>query len=126
MQRAVELQVGGQRYRVVSSASPEELERLARVVDDKLVSLVAPGRPMTPQAILLAALALAHDLEEERQRSASLAEDARSAVERLLGRLDETIASVDATVGRPSAVRSDAGRSDGARAQRRGEDPSEP
>lgn len=121
MQRAVELQVGGQRYRVVSSASPEELERLARVVDDKLVSLVAPGRPMTPQAILLAALALAHDLEEERQRSASLAEDARSAVARLLGRLDETIASVDATVGRPGAA------PPGVRAQQRGtEDPSEP
>jgi hypothetical protein len=84
---------------------------------------------MTPQAILLAALALAHDLEEERQRSASLAEDARSAVARLLGRLDETIASVDATVGAPLQAQVGAGahRSDGTRTQRRGaEDPSEP
>ncbi len=117
MQRAVELQVGGQRYRVVSSASPEELERLARVVDDKLVSLLAPGRPMTPQAILLAALALAHDLEEERSRSAALAEDARSAVEHLLVRIDDTIASVDATVSRA--------RPEPVRGQRHGDDPTD-
>ena len=120
MQRAVELHVGGQRYRVVSSASPEELERLARVVDDKIAALVPPGRPLTPQALLLAAIALAHDLEEERLRSASLASDARSVVERLLGRVDDAIASVDAAVG--PAERN----GDGARAARRAADADEP
>ena len=119
MQRAVELHVGGQRYRVVSSASPEDLERLARVVDDKIASLVPPGRPLTPQAILLAAMALAHDLEEERRRTADVAQDARSAVARLLGRIDDAIASVDATVGpaRPLEL---------TRSVHRGTDPDEP
>jgi hypothetical protein len=38
--RPVELRVGGQSYRVVSSASAEDLERLAAMVDEKLTSLV--------------------------------------------------------------------------------------
>lgn len=111
MQRAVELHVGGQRYRVVSSASPEELERLARVVDDKIAALVPPGRPLTPQALLLAAIALAHELEEERRRCATLTSDARSVVERLLGRVDDAIASVDAAVA-PEGVSRRAGELD--------------
>src|SRR5688572_11332684 len=60
--RTVQLRVGGQTYRVLSSAGEEELQRLAAVVDQKLASVVPPGRPVTPQAMLLAALALAHDL----------------------------------------------------------------
>jgi cell division protein ZapA len=92
----VELLVGGQRYRVVSSASPEELERLARVVDDKICSIVPPGRPITPQTLLLAAMALAHDLDEEKARYAALQRDAGSSLSRILGRVDEAIASIDA------------------------------
>jgi cell division protein ZapA len=100
VQRAVELHVGGQKYRVVSSASPDELERLARVVDDKLASLIPPGKPINAQSILLAAMALAHDLEEERRRAGELARDARTTLERIVGRVDDAIAAVDATVGR--------------------------
>src|SRR5262245_60036925 len=76
--RTVQLRVGGQTYRVVTSASEEELQRLAAVVDEKLAAVVPPGRMVNPQAILLAAMALAHDLEEERARSAALAARARS------------------------------------------------
>ena len=61
--RPVELRVGGQSYRVVSSASAEDLERLATVVDEKLTSLVPPGKPLSPQSLLLVAIALAHDVE---------------------------------------------------------------
>lgn len=96
MQRAVELQVGGQRYRVVSSASPEDLERLARVVDDKIAELVPPGRTITPQALLLAAIALAHELEEAQVRLASLQRETGLSLSRILGRVDEALASIDA------------------------------
>jgi cell division protein ZapA len=89
--RPVQLRVGGQTYRVVTSASDEELQRLAAVVDQKLASLVPPGRPVTPQAILLAALALAHDLEAERDRSAAITARARGAFGRLLERVDAAL-----------------------------------
>jgi cell division protein ZapA len=97
--RTVQLRVGGQTYRVVTSASEDELQRLASLVDAKLATVVPPGRPVTPQAMLLAAIALAHDLEEERSRSRAVAERARGAFGRILERVD---AAIDAT-GKVSA-----------------------
>jgi cell division protein ZapA len=105
MERApVELKVGGQTYRVVASAAEADLRRLADVVDSRLRALTAPGRGMSPQTLLLAAISLAHDLEErERYRRsridrarchyASRAHDARErgrrSVERLRIRLSQ-------------------------------------
>ncbi len=89
--RGVQLKVGGQTYRVVTSASEDELRRLAAVVDEKLAAVVPPGRPMTPQAMLLAAIALAHDLEEERGRAAHVATRARAAFGRILQRVDAAL-----------------------------------
>jgi cell division protein ZapA len=101
----VQLRVGGQTYRVVTSASDEELRRLAAVVDQKIATVVPPGRAITPQAMLLAAMALAHDLEEERARteqertrvdeerarSTAIAERARGAFSRMLERVDAAL-----------------------------------
>lgn len=101
----VQLRVAGQTYRVVTSASDEELRRLAAVVDEKIATVVPPGRAVTPQAMLLAAMALAHDLEEERARteeertrteeerarSAAIAERARGAFGRMLERVDAAL-----------------------------------
>src|SRR6478752_3753707 len=92
--RTVQLRVGGQTYRVVTSASDEELQRLAAVVDAKLATVVPPGRAVTPQAMLLAAMALAHDLEEERERSAGVSSrllGARGAFNRMLARVDAAL-----------------------------------
>jgi|SRR6185503_5003174 len=91
--RTVQLRVGGQTYRVVSSASDEELQRLAAVVDEKLAVVVPPGRAVTPQAMLLAAMALAHDLEQERSRVATVSERARGAFGRMLQRVDAALGS---------------------------------
>ncbi len=90
--RTVHLRVGGQTYRVVTSASDAELEKLAAVVDGKLATVVAPGRMVTPQAMLLAAMALAHELEEERSRSAAFADKARGAFGKMLARVDAALA----------------------------------
>jgi cell division protein ZapA len=97
--RAVDLRVGGQSYRVVSSASAGELERFAAKVDEKLSSLVPPGRPLGPNSLLLAALALAHDAEEQRERADQIALLARSTVERLLGQVDDALAITEGALG---------------------------
>jgi cell division protein ZapA len=93
--RTVQLRVGGQTYRVVSSAGEEELQRLAAMVDQKLCEIVPGGHAQTrvvkPEAILLAAMALAHDLEEERARSAAVSTRARGAVGRMLERVDAAL-----------------------------------
>jgi len=91
--RTVQLRVGGQTYRVVSSADEEELGRLAAIVDEKLRAMVPSGRPISPQAMLLAAMALAHDLEEERARSRQLSGRARDAFGRMLERVDAALTS---------------------------------
>jgi len=100
----VELRVGGQSYRVVSSASPEELERLASVVDDKVFALSPPGRPVTPQALLLAAIALAHEAEEQRQRADRIAERSRDALSQILVRVDDSLALADEVLARTSSA----------------------
>ena len=89
--RTVQLRVGGQSYRVVTSASDEELQRYAAAVDEKLATVVPPGRAVTPQAMLLAAMALAHDLEVERARSAALSGRLRTAFGRILQRVDAVL-----------------------------------
>jgi cell division protein ZapA len=91
--RTVQLRLGGQTYRVVTSASDEELQRLAAAVDQKLAAVVPAGRAVTPQAMLLAAMALAHDLEEERTRATQLAGRARDAFGRILKRVDAVLAA---------------------------------
>lgn len=89
--RTVHVRIGGQTYRVMTSASDDELQRLAAVVDQKLAVVVPPGRPVTPQAMLLAAMALAHDLEEERTRSDAIRAKARGAFGRMIERLDAAL-----------------------------------
>jgi cell division protein ZapA len=88
----VELSVGGQTYRVVASAEESELHRLADVVDTKLREFVAPGRQVAPQTILLAALALAHELEDERRRHIEVERRTREKLSSLLGRIDTALA----------------------------------
>src|SRR4051794_22734749 len=95
--RAVQLRVAGQTYRVVTSASEDGLRRLAAVVDAKLADLVPAGRAVTAQAILLAAIALAHDLEEERARAGAFAGRARDAVGSIVARVDAALADVPAS-----------------------------
>ena len=89
--RTVVLTVGAREYKLVSSADEAELSRLAEAVSSKLAEVVVPGRPEPPQAMLLAALALAHELEEERTRSRSLERRSRDMLRRVLVRLDNVL-----------------------------------
>lgn len=93
--RAVSLRVAGQSYRVVSSASPEELQRLADSVTAKVEELTPAGRAAAPQAVILAALALARDLEEERSRRHAVERRAKEMLRRVLGKLDAALGTPD-------------------------------
>lgn len=91
--RPVQLRVAGQTYRVVSSASEEELHRLAETVNAKVHELTPPGKVPSSQAVLLAAMALAHELEEERARRLAVERRTREMLRRVLGRVDEALGS---------------------------------
>jgi cell division protein ZapA len=88
--RTVELRIAGQPYRLVSTAPKEELERLAEMVESKLVELGPKGRTQ-PQAVLLAAMALAHDIETERGRRESVERRTRDLLRRVLVRIDDAL-----------------------------------
>jgi len=91
----VELKVGGQTYRVVASAEETELRRLADLVDTRLRSMSAPGKPISSQALLLAAISLAHDLEEEKQRRLNLEARSKEMLKSVLQRIDAAIEASD-------------------------------
>jgi len=90
--RTVELRVGGEKYRVISSAGEEELRRLAEAVSAKVRQVAPVGRTQPPQAVmLLAAMALAHEAEEERSRRESLQRRTGDLLRRALRAIDEAL-----------------------------------
>jgi cell division protein ZapA len=88
--RTVELRIAGQNYRLVSSAPADELQRLAGMVEEKLAELGPRGRAQ-PQALLLAAMALAHEVEAERDRRESVERRTRDLMRRMLVRIDDAL-----------------------------------
>jgi cell division protein ZapA len=97
MSRTVDLRVAGQNYRVVSSAPEQELQRLAAVVNSKLTELAGKTRGSPPQALLLAAIALAHELETERGQRQLLERRTRDLLRRVLARIDDALEPFDET-----------------------------
>ncbi len=89
--RAIQLRVAGQTYKVASSADEDELRRLAALVDARVAELVPKGRAVPGNAILLAAIALAHDLEKERAARSSLERKTRDVLRRVLMRIDHAL-----------------------------------
>ncbi len=89
--RTIELHIAGQKYRVVSSAGEAELHRLAGIVSAKLREVSPSGGAQPPQALLLAAMALAHEAETERCRRESVEGRARDVLRGMLARLDEAL-----------------------------------
>ena len=93
--RTVQLSIAGQSYKVVSTSPEAELLRLASTVDAKVAAVVPKGRTVTPNAVLLSAMALAHELEEERGRRESLERRARDVLRRALVRIDDVLEKSD-------------------------------
>ncbi len=88
---AIQLKVAGQTYRVVTSATQEDLQRLADTVEDRMLAATPPGRQPTQQALVLAAITLAHELEDERARRRQTEERHREMLQNLLGRIDAVL-----------------------------------
>jgi cell division protein ZapA len=99
--RTVELRIAGQNYRLVSSAPAEELQHLAHVVEAKLAEIAPKGKAQ-PQALLLAAMALAHEVETERDRRESLERRTRDLMRRMLVRIDDAIEPFEQADAAPS------------------------
>jgi cell division protein ZapA len=93
--RTVSLQIAGQTYKVVSSAAETDLHRLAATVSTKLTEVTPKGRAVAPQAMLLAAMALAHELEEERAKRDALERRTRDLLRRVLVRIDDALDQSD-------------------------------
>ena len=91
----VDLKVGGQTYRVVASAEETELKRLADLVDARLRSMSPPGRPISPQSLLLAAISLAHDLEDEKRKRLQLEARSKEMLKSVLARIDAALEASD-------------------------------
>ena len=88
----VAVRVGDQSYQLRANVDPAELRRLAALVDARIRAIVPAGRPIPPSAVILAAIALAHDLEEERARGDSGDRETRTLVASLLARVDAALA----------------------------------
>jgi cell division protein ZapA len=99
--RTVELRIAGQNYRLVSSAPAEELQRLADVVEAKLAEIAPKGKAQ-PQALLLAAMALAHEVETERDRRESIERRTRDLMRRMLVRIDDAMEPFEQADAAPS------------------------
>ncbi len=76
---------------MVSSAPEEDLQRLAQVVAAKLAEVVPKGRPVPPQAMLLAAMALAHEVEAAKGERETLERRTRDLLRRALIRIDDAL-----------------------------------
>jgi cell division protein ZapA len=102
--RTVQLRVAGQTHRVVTTATDGELKRFVATIEDRLAEVSPRGRAVHPQALLLAALALVHDLEEERERSRRIEARARESLSQLVERIDAALdANEDAEEPSPTA-----------------------
>ena len=88
---AVELKVAGQTYRVVTSATQAELRELAKVVERALYEVTQPGKQPSPNALVLAAVTLAHELREERDLRRAEQKQHKQTLQRILGTLDEVL-----------------------------------
>lgn len=100
--RTVQLRVAGQSCRVVTTANDADLKRSAGVVEAKLAELQPRGRLQVPNAMVLVALALAHELEETRDQSAKRDRRAREALRRVLERIDGALEGQSAASSTPA------------------------
>ena len=92
MPAPVELRVGGQTYRVVASADEAELRRLADLVDERLRQHAGLG----PQAMLLVAMSLAHELADEREKRQKLEQKTKGLLASMLARVDAALTADEA------------------------------
>jgi cell division protein ZapA len=90
----VQVSVAGHTYRMVTTLDATTLTRLASQVEKRLGQM-APGQQIHPQALLLVALSLAHDLEQAADRQEALTRRSREVLQQMLQRVDAALGNVD-------------------------------
>ncbi len=101
--RTVEVRIAGHSYKVVSSARQADLNRLAEIVSAKIAEVTPKGRAVAPQAMLLAAMALAHEVEAERDQRLTVERRTRDVLRRVLVRIDSAMEPLETDPGAESA-----------------------
>lgn len=104
MDSPVEVKIGGFSYRVTGSASEGELQRLAAIVDQRMRALGGSSRNPSPQALVLVAMTLAHELEEERSTRRRVEERSKEMLKTLLSRIDAALDADNASAEQDDAV----------------------
>lgn len=85
-----EIQIGGNAYRVQTSADAAELARLVEIVEARLAALPVSQRSGS-RSLVLVALSLAHDLEQARREQAQLRDDVVARLTTLVTRVDTAL-----------------------------------
>lgn len=88
--RTVTVSLGGQRYRVVTTGTDEELAHLVGMVERKARE-VGGRRGFTPDCVLLTAIAFAHEAEAERARAERILEKASELAGGLLREIEDVV-----------------------------------
>jgi cell division protein ZapA len=88
--RTILFSIAGHTYRVVTSASEAEIQQLAAIVDERMRA-IAGGRQPGMEALVLAAVSLAHDAEAQKARADEIALGARKVMGRMLERIDTAL-----------------------------------
>jgi len=103
MDAPVEVKIGGFSYRVTGSASEGELQRLASVVDQRMRTLGGSSRNPSQHSLVLVAMTLAHELEEERAARRQVEERSKDMLKTLLERIDAALEADNASAEQEDA-----------------------
>jgi cell division protein ZapA len=90
--RTVAFSVEGRSYRVVTTASESDLARLAAVVEERLRAIPRTRHSTFEDRVVLAAIALANDVEEQQGRADALRASVHARLEGALRRIDDELA----------------------------------
>ena len=90
MKRSVSVEVGGQRLNLKTDADEDYVKQLARLVNQKLNEARSGGRAVATQSLaILAAMSIADDLLQARQRDAAFRKEVKQRSRLLLDLLDK-------------------------------------
>ena len=90
MKRSVSVEVGGQKLNLKTDADEEYIRALARLVNQKLNEAKSGGRAVATQSLaILAAMSIADDLLQARQREATFRKEVKQRSRLILELLDK-------------------------------------
>ena len=92
--RQVKVTLAGQKFSVRTDARPKYVRELAAFVNEKLEEAKQSGKVVTTQSLaLLAAMSIADDLFQQREKERELRRDIREKSQRILRYLDKEVSS---------------------------------